>query len=232
MRLSQSWRSLRHTARATGALSNNSDAQQKVRRGLPAARFTRLAQETRPGAIREFQFPQSTDLHGRVKRSFAPAKHASATRLRHAVQLSSKLRTWLRRRRGESGHLQRRKLFQGTKHQGHEFIAAAVSGVIENVKSVGRPSSRQLPSGYQWATDIIASVDQDAWDAVEFGSVTDQLVLFQKCRVPPVMRNQPGETQAEFGVLKARVWHMERPGSAFQCNERSRPSIQVGSGRQ
>jgi hypothetical protein len=36
-------------------------------------------QETRPGAVREFQFPQSTDLHGRVKRSFAAATHVSAT---------------------------------------------------------------------------------------------------------------------------------------------------------
>jgi hypothetical protein len=56
----------------------------------------------------------------------------------------------------------------------------------------------------------VAKIDQNAWDAVEFGSVTDQLVLFQKCRVPPVVRNKPGETQAEFGVLKARVWHMAK----------------------
>jgi hypothetical protein len=31
----------------------------------------------------------------------------------------------------ESDRLQRSKLFQGTKDQGHEFIAAAVSGIIE-----------------------------------------------------------------------------------------------------
>jgi hypothetical protein len=53
--------------------------------------------------------------------------------LRHVVPLGSELRTWLRRRRGESDRLQRGKLFQGTKHRGHEFIAAAVSSVIENV---------------------------------------------------------------------------------------------------
>jgi hypothetical protein len=45
-------------------------------------------------------------------------------------------------------------------------------------------------------------VDQNAWDAVEFGSFTDQLVMFQKCPLPPVVRNKPGETQAEFGLMQ------------------------------
>jgi hypothetical protein len=34
---------------------------------------------------------------------------------------------------GESDRLQSSKFSQGTKHQGHEFIAAAVSGIIESV---------------------------------------------------------------------------------------------------
>jgi hypothetical protein len=34
---------------------------------------------------------------------------------------------------GKTGGLQRSKLVQGVKHQGHKMVAATVSGVIENV---------------------------------------------------------------------------------------------------
>jgi hypothetical protein len=81
MRLSRSWRSLRPTARATGASSSDSDAQQKVPSRSPGRKvYPTCAKKRDRAQFVSFNFQKSTDLHGHVKRSFAPATQAGETR--------------------------------------------------------------------------------------------------------------------------------------------------------
>ena len=41
----------------------------------------------------------------------------------------------------------------------HEFVPAAVSGIVKDMKPAGCPSLGQLPGGHQWSADIVASVN-------------------------------------------------------------------------
>ena len=87
---------------------------------------------------------------------------------------------------------------------------AAVSSVVEDSQPTGRPSPGELPSGYQWSADIVASVNQHAGDTVKLSSVADELVLLEEGRMPPIVCNQPGEPQAELWVLVTRVSRVPR----------------------
>ena len=67
------------------------------------------------------------------------------------------------------------------------------------------------PGRLQWAADVVTAVNEDAGDAVQRCRVADQLILLEESGVPPVVRDQPCEPEAELGVVvEARVAAMAR----------------------
>jgi hypothetical protein len=85
-----------------------------------------------------------------------------------------------------------------------------MSSIVENLQSAGGPSLGQPPSGNQWSTYIEASMDEHARDPVQRCGVPNELVLFEKRRVLPIVGNEAGEPQTKFGVLVARIWTVPR----------------------
>src|SRR5262245_51921798 len=84
------------------------------------------------------------------------------------------------------GQLRRCEPVEGANNGGDERVATAVAGIVEDVKLTGAPPLRQLPRGIQRAADVVAAVDQDAGNAVQCRGITEQLVLSEEGRVPPV----------------------------------------------
>ena len=76
--------------------------------------------------------------------------------------------------------------------------------IVEDLEAAGGPALRELPGGYQRATDIVAAVDHDAGNAVQRGRIAQDLLFLQEGEVAPVVGDQPGEQQAELRVLIAQ----------------------------
>lgn len=89
---------------------------------------------------------------------------------------------------------------EGGLDGGVEGIATAVAGVGEDVEAAGGPVAGESPWGFERAADIVAAVDEDAGDAVEFGGVADELFVFEKGGVSPVMGDESREAESEFRV--------------------------------
>lgn len=105
------------------------------------------------------------------------------------------------------GQLRRCEPIQGANNGGDETVSTAVAGIVEHVKLTGAPALRQLPRGIQRA-DVVAAVDQDARNAVQSRSITEQLVLPKEGGVPPVVRDQAREPKAKFRIFVARIREM------------------------
>lgn len=87
---------------------------------------------------------------------------------------------------------------------GVEGFSAAVAGVVENLEAAGLPAVGELPGDFERTADVVAPVDEDTGDAVEFGGFAYELVFLQKCGMAPVVGHQSGEAEAKFrlGMLK------------------------------
>jgi hypothetical protein len=87
-------------------------------------------------------------------------------------------------------------------------LSSAVAGVVEDMEPTAGPSLGESPRGLHRTADVIPAMDEDARDAVEHGSVADKLVVLEEGGVPPVVRDQAREPEAEFRVFETRVGTM------------------------
>ena len=72
----------------------------------------------------------------------------------------------------------------------------------------GTNTPYQLPGGFERAADVVATVDQDAGNAMQCRGITLQLVLPEEGGVPPVVRDQAREPEAKVRVVVARIREM------------------------
>src|SRR5690349_7837756 len=120
-----------------------------------------------------------------------------------------------------------RKFVQCIDHCRHEIVSATMSSVIEHLQPASGPSLGQPPSRNQRPAYIEAAMDEHARDPVQLCGVPNQLVLFEKRRVPPIVRNEASEPQTKLRILVARIWSMARgqgdmgvfPGTPFSGSE-------------
>src|SRR3954467_13441677 len=79
-------------------------------------------------------------------------------------------------------------------------VARAVAGIVDDHELRAGPRVSELPRNVGRAADVEMSVDQDTGYAGQTRCITQELTVFEKRGVAPVVGDQPGEAHAEACV--------------------------------
>src|ERR1700688_3981077 len=111
-----------------------------------------------------------------------------------------------RRWHGQSNQPDLRRQFdQRVDHSVQKRITAAVAGVVDDLQPAGGPGLGQPPSGLEGTADVVATAYEHGGNPGQRRRLAKKLTLPQKGGVAPVMSDQTGKSEAEFGIVVAWV---------------------------